>query len=206
MTSAAASHALRRNVIPPRPRQRPVVLFDERLELGRHVVRAGQGRGAGVAFDLPAETELEALEALGDERLQPRELVHVLIRAVVLELPELRDHLVELVGVDALAAQHAAQVARVVRVLARLVAQLADVFGRQPAAIPPAAPRAVRAADAAALGAVEVAEAVGALAVAATLPTCALPALAVRPWPPWPGLHPAPGPDPGPGPGPVPWP
>src|SRR5436190_3864324 len=169
MTSAAISPV---RMLPARTRQRPVVLLDERLELGGHVVRTGERRGAGLALDLPAEPELEALQPLGHERLHPRQLAHVLIDAVVLELFQLRDHLVELVGVDALAAQHAAQIARVVGVLARLVAELTDVLGRQTAAVPPAAPRAVPAAGAAAVGAVEVAaEAAGPLTVATALAT-----------------------------------
>ena len=123
--------------------ERPVVLLDQLAELFRHLVGAGEHDRAGVRVELPTQAELEALQAVGHERLQPRQLLDVLVDAVVLQLTQGTDDLVQLAWIDVLAAKHAAQILRFVGVLPRLVAKLTDILRRQTnrTAIPPAAPR-----------------------------------------------------------------
>ena len=60
-------------------------------------------------------------------RLQPRQLLHVAVDAVVVERLQALQDLVEVAGVDALAAQRAPQRLEVLAVAARLAAELADV-------------------------------------------------------------------------------
>ena len=109
-------------------------------ELLRDLVGPGQRGGVLVGVDLAAQAELEALEAFGNELLQTRQLLDVLIRALVLELPQRADDLVELARIDVLATQHAAERVGILRVLTRLTAQLPDVFLGETPAVPPAAP------------------------------------------------------------------
>jgi hypothetical protein len=123
--------------------ERPVVLFDQLAELFWHFVRSREHDRAGVRVELSSQAELEALQAVGHKRLQPRELFDVLVHAVILELPKGTDDLVQLTRVDVLATQHTAQILNLTGVLTGLVAQLPDVFGRQAnlTTLPPSAPR-----------------------------------------------------------------
>src|SRR5690349_2735179 len=67
-----------------RSRERPVVLLDERAELFWHAVAARQDDAGVRRIHLPPQIELESLQALSDERLQPLQLRHILIDARVL--------------------------------------------------------------------------------------------------------------------------
>ena len=95
------------------------------------------------ASSLPTQAELEPLQTVSNERLQPGELLDVLIDALVLELTQRVDDFVQLARVDVFAAQHATQFLRLLRVLTCLAAKLPDVLGGQTnrAALPPSTPR-----------------------------------------------------------------
>ena len=58
-----------------------------------------------VGVHLAPQAELEALQALGDQRLQARELGDVLVDARIVELAQRAQDLVELARIDVLAAQ-----------------------------------------------------------------------------------------------------
>ena len=122
--------------------ERPVVLLDQLAELFRHLIGAGEHDRAGVRVELSTQAELEALQTVSHKGLQPGQLLDVLIDAVVLELAQGADDFVQLAGIDVLTAEQTAQILRLVRILARLAAQLTDVLWCQTdrAAVPPAAP------------------------------------------------------------------
>jgi hypothetical protein len=77
--------------------------------------------------------------------LKPRQLGHVLIDALVFELPQRADHVFEFLRIDVLTAQHAPEIACVVRELTLFTAQLALILWSQAhrPAVPPSAPRAL---------------------------------------------------------------
>src|SRR4029079_2559755 len=120
--------------------ERTVVLLDQLPEFLWDLIGPGQCGRVLVRVHLATQTELEALQAFGDELLQTRQFLDVLIHALVFELTQRADDFIELARIDVLAFQHAAQRVGVLRVLTRLAAQLTDVFLRQPATVPPAAP------------------------------------------------------------------
>jgi hypothetical protein len=124
-----------------RPCQRAVVLLYERAELFRHFIGSGKHDGV-LLIDFTAQRELDALHLLCHVRLQPRQLVHVLIDAIVLQLAKRAQHFLELTRIELGTAQHAAQIADFVLPLPHFAAQLTDVLGRELeiATIPPATP------------------------------------------------------------------
>src|SRR5688572_16878172 len=126
-----------------RARQRTEVLFHVLARRLGHFVGARQHHGVPIAVHLAPQRELEPLQPFGNRGLEPRQLGDVLVDAVVLELLQVTDDLIELARVDALdVAQRAAQLPGLSQGLARLVTQLPGVLGRQARAVPPAAPSA----------------------------------------------------------------
>src|SRR5882762_7099609 len=167
--------------LPGRFAERSVILRHHLLELVGHLVGAREHDRLVARLHLAAQAELEPLQPLGRERLQALELLGVLVDALVLEPAQRRENLLQLLRIDVEAAQRAAQVLRLVGPLARLGAQLADVFIRQAAEVGAvvirAVPRQVAVPVAAAVvsAAVLVAEAAGgAASLLATLLTASL--------------------------------
>ena len=80
--------------------------------------------------------------AFADERLQGEQLVDVFVDAVVFELAQAAEDLLELACVDVLLTQHVAQLAPLGGEAARLFAELTDIPGIELAPRPPAAPAA----------------------------------------------------------------
>src|SRR5688500_16187185 len=124
-------------------RERPEILLVGLFVRFRRLVAARQRQRVLFALHLTAEAELEPLQALGHNRLQPRELGDVLIDARVLHLPQRQHHFLELSWIDVHTTRPPQLLARVGVELARFVAQLPDVFLAQARAVPPAAPGAV---------------------------------------------------------------
>ena len=96
----------------------------------------------GFAVELAAQPELEAAQPVADRRLQPRQLLHVAVDAVVVERLQPAQDLVEVARVDAVGAQRPPQRLEVLAVAARLAAELAHVVGAE-VARPRVAPAAV---------------------------------------------------------------
>ncbi len=80
-----------------------------RLELGRHFVAAREQHVLRVAVGRAAQTELEPPQAVAHRALQPRQFLHVLVDAVVVERLEALQDLVELARVHAVGAQRPPQ-------------------------------------------------------------------------------------------------
>src|SRR5688572_29486331 len=153
------------------PGERPEILLVGLLVRFRRLVAARQRQRVLIAFHLAAEAELEPLQALGDDRLQPGERGDVLIDARILHLPQRLHHFLELPLVDVHTTRPPQQLAGIGVELTRFVPQLPDVFLAQTSAVPPAAPGAVidaAAVDAAAVEAA-VAKAITEPAVSAAL-------------------------------------
>jgi hypothetical protein len=123
--------------------ERPVVLFNELTERLRHFVGSRQHDRARVRVELTTQAKLEALEAVGDERLQTGQFFDILIDAVILQLSQRVDDFIELARIDLFPAQQPPQVLCLAGVLTGLVAKLTDVLRRQAdvATFPPSTPR-----------------------------------------------------------------
>jgi hypothetical protein len=108
-----------------------VVLRDHLLELVGDFIGACEHDRLVARFDLTTETELETLQTFGRERLQALQLLRILVHAVVFESAKRREDLFELLRIDVEAAQHAAQILRLIGPLPRFRPELPDVFVRQ---------------------------------------------------------------------------
>src|SRR5687767_11730677 len=72
----------------PALRQRPVILFDQRLEFRRDFFVAADQRAIRFLADLAPQSVFEAFEAFGDKRLQARQLFDVLVDALGIQLAQ----------------------------------------------------------------------------------------------------------------------
>src|SRR5205814_115398 len=101
---------------------------------------------------LAAQRELELLQLLDCRGLELLEALRIGVDAVVVELPQIAQHVLELARAHAGLLQLTAKRIRVVRPLAPLVAELADVVAIPAPAVAVSAPVARVAAPVAALG------------------------------------------------------
>src|SRR6185312_4149811 len=109
-------------------RQRTVVLLDELAVLLGHVVGPRQEHLVAVGVETAAQRVLEALDVVGHRLLEAGERLGVGVGTLVVELAQALDDLVELLRVDLLLAEQAAQLLRVGSALARFAAELADLL------------------------------------------------------------------------------
>src|SRR5262245_42160111 len=126
-----SSRTPRTNGLPWSLTECSVVLRDHLLELVGHFIGPCEHHCLIARFDLTTETELETLQAFGRKALETLQLLRVFVNAIVFEPAQRREDLFQLLRIDVEAAQHAAQILRLVGPLPRLGAQLPDVFVRQ---------------------------------------------------------------------------
>src|SRR3954447_16762429 len=120
-------------------RQRSVVFLDRLAETFRYLVGARERERLVARVGLAPQGKLEFFELVDGRGLQLLEPARVRVKAIVVERLEVAHHLVKFARIDARLLELPAQRLGVVRPLAELAAELADVIGSPATVAAPAA-------------------------------------------------------------------